>query len=227
MIVVTDPDEFMDITFALAYMPLPPGKKVAVPTLGGGWGVLVSDEISRCGLELAELSPEVIESLNKLLPPFWSHSNPVDMVATTTAGVPEAVVETLVASKGVDAVIVMGVVGSMSESQRAITEVEELKAGSGAKLGAQGSLGCPSAEQAEPELSERELAFIRQNASLMDRYGKPVANISQRPMSQAIFSGGGRYSSFVLPSPLRAVRILGKMAYYRGYLDKKRRRPTE
>ena len=226
MIVVTDPDEFMDITFALAYMPLPPGKRVAVATLGGGWGVLVSDEISRCGLELAELSPRVIESLNKLLPPFWSHANPVDMVATTTQGVPEAVVETLAASEGVDAVIVMGVVGSMSESQRAITELEELKAAGGEKGRAKDATGPGQGEQAEPELSERELAFIMQNAALMDSYAKPIANISQRPMTQAIFSGGGRYSSFVLPSPLRAVRILGKMAYYGGYLQKKGRRRT-
>jgi hypothetical protein len=214
----------MDLAFALAYMPLPPGKKVAVATLGGGWGVLVSDEISRCGLELAELSPAVVESLNKILPPFWSHSNPVDMVATTTPGVPEAVVETLAASEGVDAIIVMGVVGSMSESQRAVTEVESLKAAGGEGARGGGAAAPDLGEQAEPELSERELAFIKQNAVLMERYRKPIANISQRPMSQAIFSVGGRYSSFVLPSPLRAVRILSKMAYYSGYLQKKDRR---
>ncbi len=57
----------------------------------------------------------------------------------------------------------------------------------------------------------------------MDRYCKPIANISQRPMSQAIFSVGGRYSTFVLPSPLRGVRILGKMAYYSAYLQKNER----
>jgi acyl-CoA synthetase (NDP forming) len=230
MIVVTDPDEFMDITFALAYMPLPPGKRVAVATLGGGWGVLVSDEISRCGLELAELSPDVIARLNAVLPPFWSHANPVDMVATTTPGVPEAVVEALAASEGVDAVIVMGVVGSMNESHRAIDELEALKACGGVALGAAGAgagadggaaagANCEKDEQPEPELSTRELDFIKQCATLMDRYGKPIANISQRPMTQAIFSGG-RYSSFVLPSPLRGVRILGKMASYAAYLEK-------
>lgn len=224
LIVVTDPDEFMDLTFALAYMPLPPGKRVAVATLGGGWGVLVSDEISRCGLELAELSPDVIESLNKILPAFWSHSNPVDMVATVTPGVPEAVVETLAASDSVDAVIVMGVVGSMSESRRAITEIEGLKATcEGADAAVTGAEDCRDDEPAEPELSERELAFIKQNAVLMDRYCKPIANISQRPMSQAVFSVGGRYSTFVLPSPLGAVRILGKMAAYSAYLQKKGR----
>jgi acyl-CoA synthetase (NDP forming) len=227
LIVVTDPDEFMDLTFALSYMPLPPGKRVAVATLGGGWGVLVSDEISRCGLELAELSPDVIESLNKVLPPFWSHSNPVDMVATVTPGVPEAVVETLAASDGIDAVIVMGVVGSMSESRRAVTELEGIKASYEGTAGAGDAGACAAGrrddDQAEPELSGRELAFIQQNAALMDRYCKPVANISQKPMSQAVFSVGGRYATFVLPSPLRAVRILGKMAAYSAYLQKKGR----
>jgi hypothetical protein len=224
MIVVTDPDEFMDITFALAYMPLPPGKRVAVATLGGGWGVLVSDEIARCGLQLAELSSEVIDRLNSVLPAYWSHSNPVDMVATTTPGVPEAVVECLVTSADVDAVIVMGVVGSMNESQRAITELDALKA-CGAALPGSGQTGggadCETGERPEPELSTREMDFIKQCATLMDRFGKPIANISQRPMTQAIFSGGGRYSSFVLPSPLRGVRILSKMAYYNGYLQKR------
>jgi acyl-CoA synthetase (NDP forming) len=218
MIVTTDPDEFMDLTFALSYMPLPPGKRVAVATLGGGWGVLVSDEIARSGLELAELSPDVIEGLNKVLPPFWSHSNPVDLVATVTPGVPEAVVEMLAASDGIDAVIVMGVVGSMSESRRAVKEIERLKAGF---VGTVDEAGTEvEQEPAEPELSERDLVFIKQSAALMDLYRKPIANVSFKPISQAVFSVGGRYSAFVLPSPLRAVRILGKMSGYSGYLQK-------
>jgi acyl-CoA synthetase (NDP forming) len=218
MIVTTDPDEFMDLTFALSYMPLPAGKRVAVATLGGGWGVLVADEIARSGLELAELAPEVVEALNKLLPPYWSHSNPVDMVSSISPGVPEAVVETLAASDGVDAVIVMGIVGSMSESRRAVAEIERLKATvAGSPVGGAED----EEEQAEPDLSERELAFIKQSAVLMGRYCKPIANISSRPMRQAIFADGGRYSAFVLPSPLRAVRILGKMAAYAAYLKKK------
>ena len=233
LMVVTDPDEFMDLTFALAYMPLPAGKRVAVATLGGGWGVLVSDEIARCGLELAELSPEVIERLDRILPPYWSHSNPIDMVATVTPGVPEAVVEILAASDGIDAVIVMGVVGSMSESRRAIVELDGLKSscapeatgagGGSAAVPARTAAGCADDEAPEPELSERELAFIKECASLMDRYCKPITNISQKPLSQAVFNVGGRYSSFVLPSPLRGARILGKMAGYSAYLRRKGR----
>jgi acyl-CoA synthetase (NDP forming) len=226
LIVVTDPDEFMDLTFALSYMPLPPGKRVAVATLGGGWGVLVSDEIARCGLEPAELPPDVIRDLDKILPPFWSRSNPVDMVATVTPGVPEATVETLVASDAIDAVIVMGVVGSMNESRRAVTEVEALKTGHPVETtpgSTEQDEGFPDEGEAEMGLSERELAFIMQNEALMERYCKPIVNISARPMTQAIFSSGGRYATFILPSPLRGVRILGKMASYGGYLLKKGR----
>jgi acyl-CoA synthetase (NDP forming) len=220
MIVTTDPDEFMDLAFALAYMPLPPGKRVAVATMGGGWGVLVSDEIARCGLELAGLPPDVISGLNGLLPPYWSHSNPIDLVATLTPGVPEAVVEMLAASDAVDAVIVMGIIGSMSESRKALEEIERLK-----RCAADGDTlqnGCAyEPEEAEPELSEREHVFIKQMAALMDRYCKPIINVSFKPMTQAVYSGGGRYSTFVLPSPLRAVRILREMAGYSHFLQKK------
>ncbi len=225
LLVTTDPDEFMDLTFALSYMPLPPGKRVAVATLGGGWGVLVSDEIARAGLTLADLDEDVIEKLNAILPPYWSHSNPIDLVSSTAPGVPEAVLEVLVASDKVDAVIVMGVVGAMSESRRALREIDQLKAaqeaaiaaGAAADTAVEGQCG-DEAEVAEPELSEREMQFIQQVAGLMDRYCKPIANISLKPMTQAVFSLGGRYSTFVLPSPLRAVRILGKMAEHGAYL---------
>lgn len=224
LIVVTDPDEFMDLTFALAYMPLPAGRRVAVATLGGGWGVLVSDEIARNGLQLAGLSAEVVEALNQILPPYWSHANPIDMVATVTPGVPEAVVEALAASDQVDAIIVMGVVGSVGEGRRAVAELEAIKATYPGGAGdVSRAAACRDDAGIEPELSEREMAFIKNCAGLMDHYCKPVVNISQRPLTQAIFSAGGRYASFILPSPLRGVRILGKMAAYSGYLQRKGR----
>ncbi len=222
MIVTTDPDEFMDLTFALAYMPLPPGRRVAVVTLGGGWGVLVSDEIARCGLELAELSPEVVTGIDGLLPSYWSHSNPIDLVASISAGVPETIVEMLAASDAVDAVLVMGLIGSMSESSRALEEIDRLKRAPETGGKPEEAEQCRP-EEAEPELSEREHTFIADMAALMDRYCKPIVNVSFKPMTQAVFSAGGRYSTFVLPSPLRAVHILRKMADYSRYLQKKGR----
>jgi len=217
MVVSTDPDEFMDLTFAFSYLPLPAGARVAVATMGGGWGVLVSDEIARCGLQLASLSPQVIADLDQLLPPYWSRSNPVDLVATITPGVPEAVVEALVRAAEVDAVLVMGLVGSLSESKRVQTELARFKQVSSGEV-----VGAPAPaplEPEEPELSERETAFIRRLTELMDHYRKPVLSISFKPLSQAVFFAEGRYASLVLPSPLQAVRVLAKMADYSRYLQ--------
>ena len=55
LIATTDPDEFLDLAFSLSYMPLPRGRRVAVITMGGGWGVLSADEVWRQGLQLAAL----------------------------------------------------------------------------------------------------------------------------------------------------------------------------
>jgi hypothetical protein len=132
------------------------------------------------------------------------------------------VVEMLAASGDVDAVLVMGVIGSMSESRRALQEIERLK--QSADSSGRNESVCDT-EEAEPELSDRELDFITQMAVLMDRYCKPIINVSFKPMRQAVFPAEGRYSTFVLPSPLRGVRILAKMAAYSRFLERKGRNP--
>src|SRR5664280_2319428 len=39
-LVRTGPDESLDLALCLTALPLPPGRRVAIMTLGGGWGVL-------------------------------------------------------------------------------------------------------------------------------------------------------------------------------------------
>jgi hypothetical protein len=51
----TGPDESMDLALCLSALPLPRGRRVAIMTLGGGWGVLAADELARNDLELAAL----------------------------------------------------------------------------------------------------------------------------------------------------------------------------
>ena len=59
-LVRTGPDESMDLALCLSALPLPKGRRVAIMTLGGGWGVLAADELARNDLELAELEPHVL-----------------------------------------------------------------------------------------------------------------------------------------------------------------------
>jgi acetyltransferase len=56
------------------------GDRLAIMTNGGGAGVLAADALSLGGGKLATLSAELMNHLNGVLPPTWSHGNPVDMI---------------------------------------------------------------------------------------------------------------------------------------------------
>ena len=64
----------------LSKQPSPKGPRLTIVTNAGGPGVLATDALIANQGELTELSPQVIESLNEILPPAWSHNNPVDVL---------------------------------------------------------------------------------------------------------------------------------------------------
>ncbi len=59
---------------------LPKGRKLAIITNAGGFGVMATDALIDLGGELAKLSEKSIKELNSFLPPFWSKGNPVDVL---------------------------------------------------------------------------------------------------------------------------------------------------
>jgi acetyltransferase len=64
----------------LGKQPPARGPRLTVLTNAGGPGVLAADALITGGGQLAELSPETMESLNTILPPPWSHNNPIDIL---------------------------------------------------------------------------------------------------------------------------------------------------
>ncbi|HEX6906993.1 MAG TPA: GNAT family N-acetyltransferase, partial [Terriglobales bacterium] len=64
----------------LSKQPRPQGPRLAILTNAGGPGVLATDALMGLGGELAPLSPETMRALDELLPPHWSHNNPVDIL---------------------------------------------------------------------------------------------------------------------------------------------------
>jgi acetyltransferase len=69
----------------LAKQPRPRGPRLAILTNAGGPGVLATDALISQGGELAQLAPETLERLDKILPNHWSHGNPVDILGDATA----------------------------------------------------------------------------------------------------------------------------------------------
>ncbi|HEY6094144.1 MAG TPA: bifunctional acetate--CoA ligase family protein/GNAT family N-acetyltransferase [Gallionellaceae bacterium] len=63
----------------------PTGNRLCIVTNGGGPGVMATDRAADLGLEMATLSDATIAALNEVLPPSWSHGNPVDIIGDAQA----------------------------------------------------------------------------------------------------------------------------------------------
>ncbi len=64
----------------LAKQPRPRGNHLCIVTNAGGPGVLATDALVAGGGELADLSAETMKAFDAILPPQWSHNNPVDIL---------------------------------------------------------------------------------------------------------------------------------------------------
>jgi acetyltransferase len=72
--------QLFDCAELMAKPPRPKGSRLAIITNGGGPGVMATDALAEHGLEPAPLSRELTESLDDLLPRFWSRNNPIDIL---------------------------------------------------------------------------------------------------------------------------------------------------
>ncbi len=70
---------------ALSKQPRPRGPRLTIVTNAGGPAVLATDALIATGGKLSELSPESLRALDGFLSPYWSHGNPVDVLADADA----------------------------------------------------------------------------------------------------------------------------------------------
>jgi acetate---CoA ligase (ADP-forming) len=82
MIMADDFAELKDFAKVFSTQPLPKGNRVAVITLAGSVGVVVSDLCTSFGLELPKLTPETTEKLKDMFE--TPITNPVDMYFSVT-----------------------------------------------------------------------------------------------------------------------------------------------
>ncbi len=108
---VHQPVEMLDASVAFSSLPLPKGRRVAIMTLGGGWGVITCDLCSEQELIVEPLDEEMVAVLDGMLPPYWSRTNPVDLVGENDLELPVKALKALAAWDGCDAVIHLGVSG--------------------------------------------------------------------------------------------------------------------
>lgn len=83
------------------------GPRLAILTNGGGPGVVAADCAIDNQLTLATLSESTIVALNGVLPPHWSHANPIDLIGDAPPERFGAALDTLVVDANVDAALVL------------------------------------------------------------------------------------------------------------------------
>ena len=100
----------------LGTQPLPKGPKLAIITNAGGPGVMATDALIGLGGQLAKISQKTIDSLNAVLPPFWSHGNPIDVLGDAKADRYKAAMDAALNDENVDGIVVIFTQQAVSES---------------------------------------------------------------------------------------------------------------
>ncbi len=91
----------------LNMQPKPPGPRLAILTNAGGPGVMAVDALMMGGGELAPLTQDTLARLNEVLPPFWSHANPVDLLGDATPERYQQAVEICAIDPTIDGLLVL------------------------------------------------------------------------------------------------------------------------
>lgn len=109
-------EELFDCTELMAKQSLPTGPRLAVITNGGGPGVMAMDAIERVGLQPARLSAETMARLDAVLPAFWSHGNPIDIIGDASPERWRQAVEICAADPGIDGLIIIFIPQALSHA---------------------------------------------------------------------------------------------------------------
>ena len=101
----------------LTGQPLPAGRRIAVVSNAGGLGVLAADAADAVGLAVPELSPALRAQIGEHVDGTTGTSNPVDLGAGASADHLAGVIEPVLASDEVDALMVVVVPTSVASAE--------------------------------------------------------------------------------------------------------------
>lgn len=203
--------DLLDLAAAFSSLPLPGGNRVGIMTFGGGWGVIAADMCARSGLVIPELSPELTERFDRLLPPYWSRSNPVDIVGEFDSGLVMSILEELMKWDGCDSVISLGIMGRSIYYGRMADAAER----------ADPTYSRSFFEKGKLSIQAFEKEYLDLIARLMATFQKPVYGVSLMTDagSRTVYVlNGSPYNPVFYPSPERAVKANARMYEYYRFL---------
>jgi acetyltransferase len=197
-------EEAFEWAATFATQPLPRGRRVVVFTTAGGWGVLAADACAAAGLELVPLPEDLCASIDALVPPRWSRSNPIDLAGGETRDTIPEVLDLICAHPGVDAVLHLGL--GIQASQAQAFRSGAFHPGHGLDRIVEFH-----------ERQDRRYAKAAREAS--ERHGKPVLSASEQTYTDRSYGNAGpvgvrEEGRLCYPSAHRAVAALRALVEY-------------
>lgn len=211
VILAEQPMDLLDLSAAFSSMPLPAGNRVAIMTLGGGWGVVATDLCAESGLVVPHLSQDIIDKIDKVLPPYWSRSNPIDLVGELDPQIPMLVMEEMAKWDGCDAIMHLGCVGRMIFVRKTIESALATDPKQSPQL----------EDFVTAQLAAYEKKFTEFTVQLMETYQKPIVGvylIAEDTNRMITDVAGQHYNGVTFLSPERAVKALARMYEYQSWL---------
>jgi acetyltransferase len=200
---VEDEEGLCDVVLALLNLPLPRGNRVAILTMGGGFGVVTAEVCEKEGLEITSLETRTLQKLSAILPPRWTPGNPVDLVGIRPVGADNTsglCLRYLLEDKNVDGIISLLPPMAIPPVPMANISPEQIRA-----------------MQRENEKNQEILS--RQ----LKQYDKPLVYIRRMFFRPARESNEPTIpTKAMIPEythPRRAARVLRYLAGYRRYLE--------
>jgi len=149
--------ELFDAVEILSYQTKSAGERLAIVSNGGGIGVMATDALMEAGGRLATLSDETVERLNKVLPPTWSHGNPLDIIGDAPAQRYADTLDIVMEDRQVDAILTLNSPTAVASSMEAAEAVVDAIGERPRKLVLTSWIGGTLARPARAFLAENDL----------------------------------------------------------------------
>ncbi|MCO5188957.1 MAG: bifunctional acetate--CoA ligase family protein/GNAT family N-acetyltransferase [Anaerolineae bacterium] len=118
--------QLFDMAEALAKQPRPKGPNLTILTNAGGPGALATDMLLSTGGTLTTLSAETHAALDDILPGYWSHGNPVDMLGNAGPEQYAQCLDVLANDPGTDGLLVILSPQAQTEPTQTATALRQI-----------------------------------------------------------------------------------------------------
>ncbi|MGD8545814.1 MAG: CoA-binding protein [Candidatus Bathyarchaeota archaeon] len=194
-------EEMLD--FALAFnQPLPKGRKVAILTRGGGWGVVAADACNKAGIEVPKPPEEILQELDRLLPSYWSRNNPIDTVAVRDPTVSIDILTIIGKWKDIDGLIILGGFGEFYSDFLKRIGFDDVYV------------------EIHREILERD---VRKLIEITNNLGKPIFVVAFKLLDRSRMIRLLNENKIpVYYSPERAIKAFARLIEWKEYLDSRK-----